>query len=612
MKGRDPWLIGRTWRRGAVILGVLVIAGCASQAQAPSVPNSAKADGLMIVDCLLPGQVRQLGTSAHFLTARRPIKTTADDCAIRGGEYTAYDRADYATALKVWLPQAKAGDPKAQVYVGEIYEKGMGLPPDYLAAAFWYRKAAAVGDTRAQIDLGNLYEKGLGVEKDPIEALNWYRKASGLAGDNLQYASTVVATQALQGEVSGLKKQVSQLTAAQRKAAQQLKVAQAAAHKVPEKSASAPPPKRSKTAPSIEILDPPIAVTRGGPVAVLRSGISERDVIGKVVAPEGLHRFTINGKPITVDQYHLFFAKVPVIGIRTPVQMQATDRQRQSSDFNFTLFINKEIDPNASKDIIVGSNQSEISAAGIHFGHYYALVIGNADYEYYPDLKTPVSDARAVAKVLTERYGFNTRLLLNATRYQMLSAINELRQKLAENDNLLIYYAGHGDLDSSNERGYWLPVNAAPGNTAHWLSNTAISDQLSTFRAKHILVIADSCYAGTLSSASVARQSFGEGRDYSKAWLKIMEQARARTVLTSGGIAPVLDKGQSDHSVFAQALLKALDDNHHLIDGNRLYLMVLRQVRADSTKLGLTQTPDYGAIKYAGHEAGEFFLVPKA
>ena len=83
-------------------------------------------------------------------------------------------------------------------------------------------------------------------------------------------------------------------------------------------------------------------------------------------------------------------------------------------------------------------------------------------------------------------------------------------------------------------------------------------------------------------------------------------------MLTSGGIAPVLDKGQSDHSVFAQALLKALDDNHHLIDGNRLYLMVLRQVRTNSTKLGLTQTPDYGAIKYAGHEAGEFFLVPKA
>lgn len=588
-------------------LSLLLLAGCASQSASPGVPDQAKANGLMIVDCLLPGQVRQLGTSAHYLTARRPIKTTADDCAIRGGEYTAYDRADYATALKIWLPQAKAGDPKAQTYVGEIYEKGMGLPPDYAAAAFWYRKAARAGDTRAQIDLGSLYEKGLGVPKDPVKALNWYRRASGLAGDHLQYASTLVSSRQLQTQVSGLKNEVSRLKEKQRRTAAQLKAA-----KQKQKTSVPPGTAASKTAPSIEILDPPISVTRGGPVALLRSGVTERDLIGKVMAPKGLKTFTINGQPIEVDRYHLFFAKVPVTGIRTPVQMQATDRVEQSSDFDFTLYLNKEMAPNASRDLILGDNQSDISAAGIRFGRYYALVIGNADYQYYPDLQTPVKDARAVARVLSRRYGFRTRLLLNATRYQILSAINELRKTLQASDNLLIYYAGHGELDRGNGRGYWLPVDAQPGNSANWLSNTAISDQLSLFKARHILVVADSCYAGTLSSASVARQSFGEGRDYSKAWLKIMERAKARTVLTSGGIRPVLDKGQSDHSVFAQALLKALDRNHRLIDGNRLYLMVLQDVRTDSSKLGLTQIPDYGAIKYAGHEAGEFFLVPKA
>ena len=67
-------------------------------------------DKLYIVDCLLPGQVRALGRSANYITARRPIKTSALDCEIRGGEYVAFDRADYATALKIWLPQAKAGD----------------------------------------------------------------------------------------------------------------------------------------------------------------------------------------------------------------------------------------------------------------------------------------------------------------------------------------------------------------------------------------------------------------------------------------------------------------------------------------------------------------------
>src|SRR5690606_33326574 len=134
------------------------------------------ADELMVVDCLLPPQVRQLGRHASFLSARRPIKTTASDCAIRGGEYTAFDRADYATALKTWLPVAQEGDPEAQTYVGEIYEKGLGLKPDYEAAIIWYRKAAEAGFTRAQINLGNLYEKGLGVEQNAVEALNWYRR----------------------------------------------------------------------------------------------------------------------------------------------------------------------------------------------------------------------------------------------------------------------------------------------------------------------------------------------------------------------------------------------------------------------------------------------------
>ena len=63
---------------------------------------------LFVVDCLLPGQVRNLG-SMVYLTSRRPINTTAGECEVRGGEYVAYDRADYASSLKVWLPQAQEG-----------------------------------------------------------------------------------------------------------------------------------------------------------------------------------------------------------------------------------------------------------------------------------------------------------------------------------------------------------------------------------------------------------------------------------------------------------------------------------------------------------------------
>ena len=103
------------------------------------------AEDWLIVDCLLPGQVRRLGLQANYLTQRRPLKTSALDCRIRGGEYVAYDRANLQTALKVWLPLAEKGEGDAQYYVGEMYERGLGVlgrVPDYQKAVFWYQAAA--------------------------------------------------------------------------------------------------------------------------------------------------------------------------------------------------------------------------------------------------------------------------------------------------------------------------------------------------------------------------------------------------------------------------------------------------------------------------------------
>jgi hypothetical protein len=163
------------WRSIAAL--VLLGPTCALSALA----NTTAGDKLLVVDCLLPAQVRQLGSGFTYLAPRQAIKTSGSDCELRGGEYVASDRAGGAAALRVWLPQATQGDKIAQTYVGEIFEKGLGAQPDYQGAATWYRKAADQGYSRAMINLGFLYEKGLGVEKDPVAALNWYRKASGLS-----------------------------------------------------------------------------------------------------------------------------------------------------------------------------------------------------------------------------------------------------------------------------------------------------------------------------------------------------------------------------------------------------------------------------------------------
>jgi len=606
---------------------ILLVSACSQSEIAPETGPEQQGDGYMVVDCLLPGQVRQLGREARFLTARRPIKTTESDCEIRGGEYTSFDRADYATALKVWLEQAKTGDAEAQTYVGEVYEKGLGLSPDYEVAAVWYQRAAQQNFTRAQINLGNLYEKGLGVSKNPVLALNWYRQASGLTTDKLQYASTITANEVLQQELQSLEAEVTQLkefkelTEAEQAAAEQerrLRAQQREQARLQKEAQSAPEAEQkpataklaNEDAPNILILDPPISLTRSGPTALLRSAAATKEIIGKVEAAYDVEQFTVNGETVELDEFNLFFVDIPLKGQKTEVAIEAIDAKAQQVGFQFAMFLDKAQQVSQSQLITFDNDAKIPSFAGINFGRYYALVIGNKDYQYYNDLATPEADAKEIARVLQQRYGFSTKLLLNANRYEILSALNTLREQLTENDNLLIYYAGHGELDEANDGGYWLPVDAEPGDTSNWLSNVSISDQLNTLKAKHVMVIADSCYAGTLSTASVARQAVFADQDLQTEWLEVMNSVRARTVMTSGGVRPVLDSGGGKHSVFAKSFIEALNSNDTLLDGNRLYISILSEVRERSKELGIEQIPDYGAIKYAGHEAGEFFLVP--
>ena len=177
------------------LLASSALFSCATQNGNIKSATTNQADDLLIVDCLLPAQVRRLGQIATYLTARRATKTSAVDCGIRGGEYVAYDRANYSTALKIWLPKAQTGDPQAQNYVGEIYDKGLGIEPDYELAHVWYNKAARQGDSKAQMNLGYLYEKGLGVPKNQATATAWYAKSSQLSKANIPYASSLTSAQ---------------------------------------------------------------------------------------------------------------------------------------------------------------------------------------------------------------------------------------------------------------------------------------------------------------------------------------------------------------------------------------------------------------------------------
>lgn len=247
-------------------------------------------------------------------------------------------------------------------------------------------------------------------------------------------------------------------------------------------------------------------------------------------------------------------------------------------------------------------------------GRYHALVIGNNEYKGgMQKLTAARNDAEEIAKILKKNYGFKTKLLLDADRYEIMSALNELREKLSEEDNLLIYFAGHGIIEKTSggeSRGYWLPVNAEQSSNANWISNTAVTEIIETIPAKHVLIVADSCYSGTLSSAPVARMLPDMPIDAKLRHIAVLAKARARIVIASGGLRPVIDHVGGNHSVFAQAFLETLRENSEVIDVWGLYRSIREKMDRVTRQLGLDQEPQYAAMKHAGHGGGVFFFSP--
>jgi uncharacterized protein len=544
-----------------------LLAACAlgsSQTLAASKAGSAMAGyqdvaALHVVDCLLPGQVRRLGVRT-YLTPRRPIRTTAADCSLRGGEYTAYDRADYKSALRVWMPAAETGDPEAQTNVGEIFERGLGDQPNYEAAAVWYERAALQGYGRAQFNLGTLHEQGLGVPRSATTALNWYRRAWGIEEDSLMFTSAAererdelrreleAAVTEKQAQIDFLDKRLAELeaslsaasegNASARAEAQTLKtlIAQLQSQQRDSQTelAGLPPPKPAAPKPAHPDVRPP-------------DGPRTREAAPAIVVPR---------------------------------EGGAAER--------------------VYKDLSLGA--------------YYALLIGNQNYEQLEDLATPIFDLQRAEKVLKEKYGFTVFTIADGDNIQVMRAINDLYEVLGEQDNLLIFYAGHGNRLNTGgvEIGYWLPANAeAPPRNTYWVANEFITGHLSRLKAKRVLVVADSCYAGLLSQEPSFLLLGNDGpRYYDMEFLRFKLNKRSRLLLSSGGDSPVLDEGGGGHSVFARAFLDELERNDQLLPSPELFLRVRDQVNQSAAQMAFEQAPEFKTIKSAGHEVGDFFFVP--
>lgn len=341
-------------------------------------------------------------------------------------------------------------------------------------------------------------------------------------------------------------------------------------------------------APVIVITAP--LVQRGLTVKVRHDSIM---VNGTARSRQGIARVTVNGKVAALDNQGNFSAELLLKPGENEVVVTALDVQRTATTEQFRIL--READKPVMQTSTLFKEQ------GVGSGTYHALLIAVQDYRSseITKLDHPVQDAERLKEILVSGYTFqpaHVTLLKNPDRKTIFKAFESLRRTVRAQDSLLVFFAGHGVWLDDMQQGFWLPRDAAGmSDPSDWISNSTLRDYIKAIKARHILLVADACFAGGIFKV---RDAFSRPN---AAVEKVFEMP-SRKALTSGSLKTVPDR-----SVFVDYLLKRLKENQdQYLDAQKLYTRFREAVINNSP---VAQTPLYGAIAETGDEGGDFIFV---
>jgi hypothetical protein len=257
-------------------------------------------------------------------------------------------------------------------------------------------------------------------------------------------------------------------------------------------------------------------------------------------------------------------------------------------------------------DPLKGLNVSK-ERSEMRIGDYFALIIGIDDYSgTWAPLSNAVGDAKAIKEMLESKYKFDHfRTLYNrlATRENIIREFEWLVRNVKEEDNVFIYYSGHGEFKKEYNKGYWVPADATEESTFQYISNNDLQTFLSSIKSKHTLLISDACFSGDIFRGKTISIPFQDTERY----YRDVHAKLSRQAITSGGIEPVMDGGREGHSVFAYYILKSLrNNNKRFFDAFSLYTDIRIPVVNNSI-----QSPILQPIKNTGDEGGQFLFIRK-
>lgn len=343
-----------------------------------------------------------------------------------------------------------------------------------------------------------------------------------------------------------------------------------------------PPEPIDTIAPELRILSP---LEKSGDKYI--STVAEINLIGKAVDENELSSVIVNSEIKKTTDEGVFTA--PLVLYKgdnevTIILMDSKENYRESRliieyqppELTFEELVNKE-------------------------SRYFGLIIGVSNYEdpQITSLDNTINDSQKLLDVLTLKYNFeneNMIFLEDASRKDIIESLDVLATKMTSNDNLLIFYAGHGWWDEAANNGYWLPADARRGNKTDWFRNSTLVDYLKEIKSRHTLLITDACFGGAILKT---RKAFPEA---SKA-IKMLYKLPSRKAMTSG----TREEEVPDRSAFIHYLLERLEQNtEKYLSSEQLFSSLRIAVINNSDCI-----PQYGEIKNVGDQGGDFIFIKK-
>jgi len=192
----------------------------------------------------------------------------------------------------------------------------------------------------------------------------------------------------------------------------------------------------------------------------------------------------------------------------------------------------------------------------------YALIIATDKYDNWDDLSNPINDAETIASILKEKYAFTTEVIENPTLEEINDKLFDYNtRKFNPQDQVFIFFAGHGYFDETLGEGYVVASNSLlndKGKTTY-LSHNILRERLDNIKCDHIFLAMDVCFGGTFDKKlAKARGADAMEEAMDQQYLVKKLSKRTRKFLTSGSKEYVPDGTPGHHSPFATQFIKAL------------------------------------------------------